>query len=149
MATEHLTSGRLMHAAMRGVIAAMSMSGLRMLASRVGLLDTTPPEMIMEKRAPAFLRRAPEHRREAVIVLLHWTYGAAGGVVFGSLPDRLRLKPWTGPVFGLTLWLGFETVLSPLLGLRQEQSAKQRAVLAVDHLLYGLVLSEMRRRPQR
>lgn len=147
--TGHVTAGNLLHAAMRGSVAAMSMSGFRMLASRIGLLERTPPEMIVGEHAPAALREAPERHREAVIIGLHWLYGAAGGVAYGLLPDRLRLTPWSGPVFGLALWLGFETVLAPVLGLREQHSAKQRVVLALDHLLYGMVLAELRRRPQR
>jgi hypothetical protein len=41
-------------------------------------------------------------------------------------------------------------VLAPALGLEQAAKVrpKERVALAGDHLLYGLVLSEIRRRPQ-
>ena len=32
---------------------------------------------------------------------MHWAYGAAGGAVFGMLPERLRLRRWSGPLYGL------------------------------------------------
>jgi hypothetical protein len=138
------------HAALRGAIAAMSMSGMRTLTNRLGLVEETPPEMITREKAPEIVSRLSPARRDAVIVLLHWAYGAGGGAVFGALPDRLRRKPWAGPIYGLVLWLGFETVLGPVLGLhmRRERPVTERAALAFDHLLYGAVLSEFRRRPR-
>ena len=49
----------------------------------------------------------------------------------------------------MLVWLGFEFGLAPLLGLRQaKQPGVERAAMAVDHLLYGLILSELRRRPR-
>ena len=50
----------------------------------------------------------------------------------------------------MLVWLGFEFGLAPLLGLRQAKQVRlvERAALAVDHLLYGLILSELRRRPR-
>lgn len=129
----------------------MSMSGFRALTTRLGWLEQTPPEMVSEEYAPRMLRRQPAHRREAVIVLTHWLYGTGGGALFGALPDRIRLTPWAGPMFGTALWLLFETALIPLVGLRlrNPSSVRQHVLLAVDHLLYGAVLSELRRRPQR
>jgi hypothetical protein len=48
------------------------------------------------------------------------------------------------------LGLGFETGIAPVLGLRQAKRVRlaERIAFAADHLLYGLVLSEFRRRPQ-
>ena len=79
---------------------------------------------------------------------MHWGYGAVGGAVFAMLPESLRLRRWAGPVYGLVLWLSFELVQAPLLGLDQAKKARpvERAAFAVDHLMYGLVLTETRRR---
>ena len=48
------------------------------------------------------------------------------------------------------LWLSFELVQAPLMGLKQAKELRplERAALAADHLLYGLVLSETRSRPR-
>jgi hypothetical protein len=48
------------------------------------------------------------------------------------------------------VWLGFEVGIAPLLGLKQARKLRlaERAALAADHLLYGLVLSETRRTPR-
>jgi len=81
---------------------------------------------------------------------MHWSYGAGGGAAFGLLPDRLRRHPWAGPAYGMLVWLGFELGVAPLLGLRQAKQPRPvaRITLAVDHLLYGFILSELRRRPR-
>jgi hypothetical protein len=49
------------------------------------------------------------------------------------------------------VWLGFELALAPLLGLSQATRVRpvDRLALAADHLLYGLVLSDMRRSTRR
>ncbi len=49
---------------------------------------------------------------------------------------------------GLVVWLGFELAIAPALGLSQAKRVRavDRLALAADHLLYGLVLSDMRRR---
>ncbi len=141
----------MLHATMRGVVAAICMSGVRSLTVRLGLLKQTPPEMVVEEHAGGLLEWIPENRREAAVELLHWVYGAVGGAGFGVLPDRVRLLPWAGPMYGVVLWLGFETVVSPVLGLgrqRRRHTAVERITLTADHLMYGAVLAELRSRPQ-
>lgn len=138
------------HSAVRGAVGAMSMTGMRALAARLGWLEQTPPEMVTYEHGPEVLQRMSEQQREGVIIILHWAYGAGGGATFGLLPDRIRLKPWAGPAFGVAMWLGFELAIVPALGLelRKQHSTKERLALAADHLLYGAVLSEFRRRPR-
>jgi hypothetical protein len=138
------------HAALRGAIAAMAMTGMRMFTVHAGLLEEDPPRAIFRQRASGLLRKVPRGQRAAATELAHWTYGAAGGAVFGLLPEQLRRRAWAGPLYGLLVWMGFELGAAPALGLRQAHQVRldERAALAVDHALYGLVLSEMRRRPQ-
>ena len=94
--------------------------------------------------------QGPAQRRRAAIELAHWGYGAAGGAAFAALPEALRRRAWAGPIYGFATWLGFELALAPALGLSQATKPRplERPALAVDHLLYGFVLSETRRRPQ-
>jgi hypothetical protein len=140
----------LAHAGLRGAIAAMAMTGMRAFTVDLGIVEQTPPEAVVKQKARGLIRRVPRKRRRATIELVHWGYGAGGGAVFRLLPDDVRRRAWAGPVYGLLVWLGFELGLAPLLGLTQAQRlrAVERTALAVDHLLYGLVLSEIRRRPQ-
>ena len=142
--------GEVAHAGVRGAIAAMAMTGMRNFTVHVGIVKETPPNAILRREAGGLLKRVPEDSRRAAIELAHWSYGAAGGVAFGLLPDDLRLRAWAGPIYGLVVWLGFELGIAPLLGLPQAQKPRpvERAGLAADHLLYGFVLSETRARPR-
>jgi hypothetical protein len=138
------------HGALRGAIAAMAMTGMRAFTVDFGFVEEPPPRAIIRQRAGFLLDRIPKSRRRGAIELFHWGYGAAGGAAFAALPERLRLQPWAGPAYGLGVWLSFEVLLAPGLGLAQAKSVRagERVALAVDHLLYGFVLSETRRRPQ-
>ena len=143
--------GRSVHAAIRGTVAAMAMTGMRTWAVNVGLMDRTPPQAIASKRrVQGWLRHVPRRRRRATVEALHWGYGAGGGAAFGLLPEAVRRAPWSGPVYGVALWLAFEFVLAPALRLPEAGQLRplQRALLAADHMLYGYVLNEGHQRPQ-
>lgn len=138
------------HATLRGGIAAMAMTGMRAFTVDLGIVEQVPPEAIFKQRARGLIRRVPRGRRRSAIELAHWAYGAAGGAVFGLLPESMRRRPWAGPAYGLAVWVGFEAAIAPGLGLTQARKLRlaERAALAADHLLYGLVLSETRRLPR-
>jgi hypothetical protein len=142
--------GEVAHAGVRGAIAAMAMTGMRAFTVDLGVVDQTPPEAILKQKASGLLRRVPRGRRVATIELAHWGYGAAGGSMFAMLPEEIRLRRWAGPAYGLAVWLGFEMAIAPALGLKQARRLRvaERVALAADHLLYGLVLSELRARPR-
>ena len=145
-----LGPGELAHAGVRGVVAAMAMTGMRALTQDLDLVEETPPQAILKKRAGRMRGRISPNRRRAAVELAHWVYGAAGGVAFGLLPDGVRRRAWAGPLYGLVVWLAFELGMAPALGLTQARRRRvaERLALAGDHLLYGFVLSETRRRPR-
>src|SRR3954451_24019043 len=128
----------------------MAMSGLRVVTKDLGLVEQTPPQAMFRQKAHGLLKLVPRKRRQAAVQLAHWGYGAGGGVAFALLPDGVRKQPWAGPAYGFVVWLGFELGIAPVLGLSQAKKprAVERAAFAVDHLLYGYVLSEFRARPQ-
>ena len=140
----------ILHAAVRGAVAAMAMTGMRALTVSLGIVEQTPPHAIFKQKARGVMAMVPRERRRAVVELFHWGYGAGGGAAFALLPDRVRRRPWAGPIYGLAIWLGFELGIAPALGLNQSKTLRpvDRAGLAADHLLYGLVLNEGRERPQ-
>jgi hypothetical protein len=128
----------------------MAMTGVRTFTQSLGIVKQTPPEAIFKQRARGLIRRVPRKQRRSAVELAHWAYGAGGGAAFALLPERVRRRAWAGPTYGLVVWLGFETAIAPALGLEQARRLRpaDRMGLAADHLLYGLVLSEMRRRPR-
>ena len=140
----------MVHAAARGIVGAMAMSGMRELTVSLGLIDEPPPRAIARQKSKGLFRATRRKKRHAAVELMHWGYGAGGGAVFGALPEDLRRRAWFGPAYGLVLWLGFELVQAPLMGLKQAHQLRsvERVTLAVDHLLYGFVLSELRARPR-
>jgi hypothetical protein len=139
-----------LRAAMRGVVAAMAMTGVRVFADHAGLIKEEPPSRLVRKRARGLIRRLPRNRRRAAVELFHWLFGAVFGAVFGLLPERTRQTRWAGPVFGLAVWLGFELGVAPALGLQKRRwpRSRERLLFLLDHLLFGFVLSEMRSRPR-
>jgi hypothetical protein len=128
------------HAAMRGAIASMAMTGMRVVTVSLGLVEQAPPQQLAgEQSGP----------RRAAVEVAHWTFGAVAGAAYGALPAGLRQRSWTGPLFGLAIWTGFEAT-APVLGLPHAESgrASQRLAVAADHALYGFILDETRRSPQ-
>lgn len=129
--------------AARGVVAAMAMTGMRTLTKELGVLPRTPPEQVLARDGVGLIEHVPEHLRKVVEELAHWAYGGFGGAAFGALPRGVRRSRWAGPGLGLFALLSFEAVVVPVLGLPDERrrGAAERVVLAVDHLLYGLVVA--------
>jgi hypothetical protein len=138
------------HSVLRGVIGAQAMTGMRTLTVYLGLAKEPPPKAILRQRARGLLRKVPKKRRPAFIELFHWSVGAFSGAIFGMLPDTIRRRRWAGPVYGLAVWAGYEAGIAPALGLSHAKKLRpvERLAFAADHLLYGLVLSEMRPRPR-
>jgi hypothetical protein len=128
---------------LRGLVGAMAMTGTRTVTASVGPDEKSPPQAIVDRHGPPPMERLPEQHRAAITELLHWTYGAAGGVLFGFLPAPVRRSKWVGPAYGLAFWLAFELGVAPLMGVER---ARQRrllwpALIAIDHVLYGLVVA--------
>jgi uncharacterized membrane protein YagU involved in acid resistance len=122
------------HAALRGVVGAMAMTGLRVFAVHAGLIREDPPSRLVRKRRG--------RRPRWVVELVHWAMGASFAIVYGLLPQRIRRRAWSGPLYGLVVWLGFDAVLAPALGLTERDwpKGRERAVFVADHLLFGAVL---------
>ena len=130
------------HAKLRGVIGAMAMTGMRVFAVHAGLIREDPPSRLVRKRRG--------RRPRWMVELIHWAMGGVFGIGFGLLPEDLRRRRWSGPVYGLLVWLGFDAVIAPALGLTERDwpKGRERAVFVADHLLFGFVLNEMRERPR-
>ena len=140
----------MIHAMFRGIVGAMAMTGVRVFALHAGLIREDPPSRLTRKRARGLVKKVPRRRRRVFVELAHWAMGAAFGLVFGLLPERIRLKLWAGPLFGVAMWAGFDAVVAPALGLTERgwPKGRERTVFIADHVLFGLVLSELRARPR-
>ena len=127
-------------AAARGLVGAMAMTGTRRVTQSLGLLEQTPPQQVVGDAQPA--SRLSREQRAVVTELAHWAYGAGAGAVFGALPDRARARSAAGPAYGLAIWLVFELGIAPLLDVdyARERRVVGRAMVALDHVLYGLVV---------
>lgn len=138
------------NAAVRGVVGAMAMTGVRAFTVSAGLVEDAPPKTVLRKTTKGLIGLVPKGRRRAATELCHWAYGAVGGAAFGALPDDVRRSRWAGPAYGLATWLMFELAVAPALKLPRAKQSRpvDRLFLALDHILYGLVLSE-RRTPNR
>ena len=134
--------------ALRGAIAAMAMTGMRVMTVGLNLLPKDPPQEIFEDALPHFLELVPRQYREEAVELAHWGYGAVGGATFALLPAAIRRHRWSGPAYGIATWSFFESVLAPMLGLRKrsERPMSERAAIVADHVLYGLVVAGRPRR---
>ena len=120
----------------------MAMTGMRRLTTGLGLVREPPPEAIAREGLPTLLRRVPVENRDEAVELAHWAYGAAGGAVYGSLPPALRRGLWSGAVYGLGVWVLFEAVVAPLLGVdRRDRKTTERVAIAADHVLYGAIIA--------
>jgi uncharacterized membrane protein YagU involved in acid resistance len=121
-------------AKLRGVIGAMAMTGLRVFAVHAGLIREDPPSRLVRKRRG--------RRPRWLVELVHWAMGGVFGIGFALLPERIRRRPWSGPLYGLVVWLGFDAVVAPALGLNERDwpKGRERAVFVADHLVFGAVL---------
>lgn len=126
----------------RGVVAAMAMTGMRHVTTGFGYLPPhSPPEAVLYHLATPVLKKFTQGQARALIELLHWSYGSVGGALFGLLPRRWRRKHWIGPAYGFLFWLVFETLIAPRLSETRWQSGSTRLALIGDHVLYGAVVA--------
>jgi hypothetical protein len=124
----------------------MAMTGMRHVTTQLGLVEQVPPEAILEQKAPSVLRSIPEGLRPVFVELAHWGYGGLGGAAFGMLPEALRRHRWSGPGYGIAVWMLFELALAPALGLQQARQKRvvERIMFAGDHALYGVIAAGIR-----
>jgi hypothetical protein len=122
----------------------MAMTGARRMTTALGLVRETPPDAVLDRIGTGTHLHMTSRARTSASELAHWGYGAAGAVTFGSLPPALRGSRLAGPVFGLGVWLVFETVIARVFRLQRTGGRRERAALAADHILYGLLIARPR-----
>lgn len=124
----------------------MAMTGMRSLTTELGWLEETPPDAIVNQRSIWPISKVPEEFLPLAKEMAHWTYGAAGGIAYVNMPERLRRHPWAGALYGVITWSAFELAVAPALRLSQAKRMRllDRTALAVDHVLYGAIVAGSR-----
>lgn len=131
-----------------GVTAAMAMSGLRNLTVSLGVLDEVPPREIISATAPKAVRTLSERRERAFAELMHWSYGAACGVVYGHVGRSRRSHASRSTTralgFGFVTLALYRSAIAPTLGITFHRRAfSDQLMLALDHALFGLVVERL------
>jgi hypothetical protein len=121
----------------------MAMTGMRTVTAGGAEEERAPPEVIVSQHAPRAFRRLSERHRAAVTELMHWGYGAGGGVLFAMLPETVRRRRGIGVAYGLAIWAVFETMIGPALGVPRprQRPILWRVAIAADHVLYGVIVA--------
>jgi hypothetical protein len=119
------------------------MTGVRQTTTSVGIVGKSPPEAVLQRTAAKVFHSVPIEERTALVELIHWGYGAGGGILFGALPRHIRRRPWVGPAYGFLFWTLFEVAIAPLLGIAERHDGvRERLALLGDHVLYGTVVAD-------
>ncbi len=124
----------------------MAMTGMRTATGALGVLEESPPDAIVNQTPIWPIRAIPARALPVAKELAHWAYGALGGVAYVNAPERFLRYRWSGPVYGMIVWSGFEFGVAPLMQLSQARRLRllDRSALALDHILYGAIVAGSR-----
>ena len=133
--------------AVGGVVGTATMSAVMLVGEKTGLMPRQPPEDIAAAALDAVgVSERDEKTDEALAVLAHFGFGAAGGAVFGLLHRRLRLPipaAVHGVVFGSLVWAASYKGWIPALGILPPPERDQPgrpATMLLAHWVYGATL---------
>jgi hypothetical protein len=136
---------RIVHGALAGINGAATMTVLRMLAHRAGLVDQMVPQKVeqwVRRKTGAGTARVPALHR-VLDHALHFGYGGAWGALYGALfggRPRSHVAPAIG--FGFAQWAFGMTLLFPALGIGRpawRSRLRENAVNVGSHLLYAAI----------
>jgi hypothetical protein len=132
------------YGAMAGVLAAASMTIIRMAARRSGIIEKTVPQAVEEWLASragvgAGVPAALHHLTDQV---LHFGYGAVLGSFYGlTVRGRTRTALARGAGYGIATWLFGSCFVMPLIQVKQaawHKRASENVVDVISHLAYGV-----------
>ena len=134
---------RMIHGALAGMNGAATMTVLRMIAHRVGLVDQMVPQKVEQwlrrKTGPGMLPIPALHR--VLDHVLHMGYGGAWGALYGiAFGDRRRSHVVPALGFGMGQWVFGMTMLFPALGIGRpawRSGPRENAINIASHLLYS------------
>lgn len=141
---------QLLRGAAAGTVATLPMSGVMLLAGRLGLMGRQPPKKITEASLEA--ADAPvedEDTRNVLASIAHLGFGAGMGMLFAVLHRRFRPPGPAaahGMAFGLAVWAGSYKGWVPALGIlpppEHDRPGRVRTMV-LAHLVFGAVLAAL------
>jgi uncharacterized membrane protein YagU involved in acid resistance len=105
-----------------------------------------PPEIITEELAHRMHIRWHMNKKqvEAATVVSHFGYGAAMGVLYSLLAEKVPLpSPIKGVFYGLVVWGASYLGLLPLSGMSesgQREPGRRNLMMIAAHVIWGLTL---------
>jgi hypothetical protein len=134
---------RALEGAVAGVAATAVMTGVRIAADRVGIHEGRPAHSTAVRRLRAVTGRKPwGHEAERAATIAHYAFGAAAGAAYAVVAPR-RARPAGGVAYSVAIWFVSYFRVLPWLRLMPppaRDATGRQIVLAVDHVVYGLVL---------
>ncbi len=134
---------RMIHGALAGMNGAATMTVLRMLAHRAGLIDLMVPQKVEQRlRRAVGVKHWPTPGAYRIVdQLLHLGYGATWGALYGALtPARREVSTARVLGFGVGLWSLGSLVLFPALRIGRPAWASgpvENAVNVSAHVVYA------------
>lgn len=137
---------RAAYGALGGIGGTLALSGLRKVLSRVGLVEETAPEQVVERLEELGLVDdwSPGARR-LLAIAAHFAYGSAMGSALGLLRDErgdIVEESAVGTALGILSWGASWTTVLPLAGVHRppwKQSTPKVLLPVVDHAFFGAV----------
>jgi hypothetical protein len=90
-----------------------------------------------------------EHQKKALTLALHFAFGAATGMAYGALEEKIPGHPAVkGPLAGMAVWTGSYLGWIPALGILPsavEHPLRRNVLMIVAHLIWGLTLGAFAR----
>lgn len=141
-----------------GLAATLLMSAVMLLARRLGLTPTLPPEEIAERAIEAAAdREATDDEERAVASVAHLGFGAGAGALFGMVAGGLRSlsaggAAAIGAAYAAGIWLVSYAGWVPMLRILPPASRDDPGrvgTMVVAHGVYGVALGALTRLLQR
>ena len=110
-----------------------------------------PPRLITRNVIkPA--RNLSEPRQKALTLFLHLVFGAAAGLIYGGVEEKIPVHPAVkGPLAGMAVWTGSYLGWIPALGIlpsAKEHPWRRNLLMIVAHLVWGMTLGVLTGMPK-
>lgn len=136
--------GRVFRGILSGLAGTIVLTLFRRSLSRLGVVDKTAPEQVVERlEETGLLDNWSPAARQALTLFAHLGYGMGAGAVFGMLrrePGSLETEASVGAALGVLVWGAGWSGWLPILGVHRapwEQRTPKVLLPVVDHAVFG------------